>query len=312
MATNPSANDAVAQSSQPFVSVIIPVFNDAVRLALCLRALDAQTYPPSRYEVIAVDNDSTAPVDGVVSQFRQARWTEERVKSSYAARNKGLALATGDVFAFTDSDCIPSADWIERGVAALENTPHCGLVAGRVALFYRDPDHPGAVELYDNLTSFPQEKYVAEGHYGVTANLFTSRAIMESVGQFDGMLQSGGDREWGRRVHGAGFALVYADDVCVAHPARYRFGDLMGKAMRVITGDYAIKRKQGWRHREFLRGTLKEFVPPVQRTLSIYSNPTIHGFWLKTQVVAVMYAERYVRAFQRTRLLLRDLRRRNG
>lgn len=42
----------------PFVSVIIPVFNDQEPLKLCLAALAKQTYPRSQYEVIVDDNGS--------------------------------------------------------------------------------------------------------------------------------------------------------------------------------------------------------------------------------------------------------------
>ena len=42
----------------PFVSAIIPVFNDLDALAYCLRALNRQTYPKACYEVIVVDNGS--------------------------------------------------------------------------------------------------------------------------------------------------------------------------------------------------------------------------------------------------------------
>ena len=46
-----------------FVSVIIPVYNDSNRLKLCLQALEKQTYPSERYEVIVVDNNSTEDIN---------------------------------------------------------------------------------------------------------------------------------------------------------------------------------------------------------------------------------------------------------
>ena len=55
--------------SNPFVSVIIPVFNDSDRLLTCLKALEHQTYPKNLYEVIVVDNDSEDNVEKLVDQF---------------------------------------------------------------------------------------------------------------------------------------------------------------------------------------------------------------------------------------------------
>jgi cellulose synthase/poly-beta-1,6-N-acetylglucosamine synthase-like glycosyltransferase len=43
--------------TKPFVSVIIPVYNNLERLKTCLEALEEQTYPRNLYEVIVVNND---------------------------------------------------------------------------------------------------------------------------------------------------------------------------------------------------------------------------------------------------------------
>ncbi|HAA30818.1 MAG TPA: glycosyl transferase family 2, partial [Cyanobacteria bacterium UBA8553] len=81
----------MAHQSHPFVSVIVPVFNDAKRLKICLDALEHQTYPKHLYEVIVVDNgsDKNEDIEGVVAQFGQAIASYESIPGSYAARNKG-------------------------------------------------------------------------------------------------------------------------------------------------------------------------------------------------------------------------------
>ena len=87
-----------------FVSVIIPVFNDAERLKICLTALEKQTYPQDYYEVIVVDNGSDENLENVVKQFTQAKLAYYPELGSYAARNHGIALAKGEILAFTDAD----------------------------------------------------------------------------------------------------------------------------------------------------------------------------------------------------------------
>nr|MBA2449198.1 glycosyltransferase family 2 protein [Chloroflexota bacterium] len=148
--------EVVADRSTPFVSVVIPVFNDPDRLRTCLQALEHQTYPKDRYEVIVVDNGSAQTVGPLVDEFRQARSTYEKVPGTAAARNRGIALASGEVLAFTDADCIPAHDWLAKGVPRLLGTPDCGLLAGHIEVFFRDPEHPTAAEAYDALTAFPQ------------------------------------------------------------------------------------------------------------------------------------------------------------
>ena len=85
------------QYTDYFVSVIIPVYNDAERLKKCLLALEKQTYPQAQYEVIVVDNASEENIKDVVSQFPQARLTFENSPGSYAARNQGISIAKGEL-----------------------------------------------------------------------------------------------------------------------------------------------------------------------------------------------------------------------
>lgn len=183
---------------QPFVSVIIPVYNDAERLEKCLAALENQTCPQDLYEVIVVDNASDESITRVVDKYQQTSATYEPEQGSYAARNKGITIAKGEIIAFTDSDCIPAPDWIENGVMALKNNPDCGIIGGRIKLFFRDPNRLTAVELYEDLTAFPQKRHIEINNFTPTANLFTHKVFFDKVGKFNYKLKSNGDREIGR------------------------------------------------------------------------------------------------------------------
>ena len=220
----------------PFVSVIIPVYNDTERLKNCLGALEYQTYPRTMYEVVVVDNGSQEDIRSVVDPFQQAVLYTERQTGSYAARNKGISVSRGDILAFTDSDCIPATDWIEKGVAHIKNAQTCGLIAGRVNLFYRNPKRLSAVELYEKMFAFNQQDNINTKHFGVTANVFTRKSVFDQVGLFNAVQKSGGDLEWGNRVFDAGLVQIYADDVCVEHPARHSLKQLYKKRVRVLGG----------------------------------------------------------------------------
>jgi glycosyltransferase involved in cell wall biosynthesis len=71
----------------PFVSVVVPVWNDAARLSRCLDALEAQTYPAHLYEVVVVDNGSADALASAVAQRARCRVVVETRPGSYAARN---------------------------------------------------------------------------------------------------------------------------------------------------------------------------------------------------------------------------------
>ena len=232
-----------ARSERPFASVIVPVYNDAARLTTCLRALGRQTYPADRYEVIVVDNGSDASVaPAVAAVLRHARVVSEPRPGSYAARNRGLAAAQGEVIALTDSDCIPAVEWLEEGVRALLQTPNCGLVGGRIDIFFGDQAHPTPVEVFSAMTARRQEQFISIDHFCETANLFTSRAVLEKVGSFEPALRARGDVVFGQRVFAAGYRQLYAARAVVTHPAPRSLGELRRRTARLVGGKHDIRR----------------------------------------------------------------------
>ncbi len=220
----------------PFVSVIIPVLDDYARLKKCIDALEKQSYPEGKFEVIVVDNGSKYHSEHISSEVIKITYFEEKRIGSYAARNLGIAFAEGEVCAFTDADCIPCSDWILQGVSSLLSVQKCGLIAGRVKIFSEANQHLNPVERYEELSAFRQQEYVNLGKFGVTANLFAYKSIFDIVGLFNSDLISSGDKEWGRRVHRMGYKVVYADAACICHPARSTLAALRRKTLRVALG----------------------------------------------------------------------------
>ncbi|MBF2005400.1 MAG: glycosyltransferase [Chlorogloeopsis fritschii C42_A2020_084] len=290
------------QMQNPLVSVIIPVFNDSQRLKLCLDALEKQTYPKYCYEIIVVDNASEENTEDIVSQFSQVILAYESNPGSYAARNKGISLAKGEIIAFTDSDCIPAQDWIDKGVTRLLEAPDCGLVGGKIQLFFRNPDKLTLVELYESVVAFPQKQYVQEIRFAVTANLFTFKSVLEKVGYFDSNLKSRGDLEWGQRVFRAGYKQIYADDVCVLHPARYTFSQLHQKIQRVAGGIYDLKTEKSVLKN--FKEVYRDLRPPIEFIFKYLPDIKLNGINKKFQFVYVVLFIHYVRAWENMQLRL--------
>lgn len=294
--------ERMSNLSNPYVSVIIPVYNDPERLKICLEALENQTYPKSCYEVIVVDNCSDESIKGIVSQFCQAVATYESRIGSYAARNKGISLAKGDVIAFTDADCIPASNWIEKGVASLVSVPNCGLVAGRIDLFFKNPTQPNVVELYDSYyTTFCSQQTFIQEHFGATANVFTFKSVIDKVGSFNHNLKSCGDQEWGKRIFSSGYQQIYVDDVCVAHPARYQLKQLAKKAVRVTGGLYDLYKKN---NQEFFIDLARNLLPPCKIYSIAWSNEKLKGNKQKFEFTFVHLYLKYLTAWEKIRLKL--------
>jgi glycosyltransferase involved in cell wall biosynthesis len=291
------------------VTVVLPGYNDVDRLRTCLQALAEQTYPRELLEILVVDNASSDPIEEVAGAFEGVRVVRETRCGSYAARNRGVIEARGSVLAFTDSDCIPLADWVENGVAHLLRAPDCGMAAGRVDLFVQDPERPRASELYDRLFYLDQEKAISRGHYGATANLFTFRHVLDDVGLFNPELRSSGDAEWGNRVHARGLAQIYAPDAVVRHPARESVGQLYRKTVR-ITGGLHDTRSARNPHRSRWRvftDEVRMWSPPVRKVAGVLAGRT--AAWIgspgtRVKVAGLVIFLHYCRRLEFLRLAL--------
>lgn len=217
-----------------FVSVIVPLYNDSQRVIELLTSLEKQTYPRDAFEIIVVDNGSDQETGDLVSRFDIRLVYETGVRTSYAARNKGIQLARGDILCFTDSDCTADENWIAEGVKALENAD---LVGGNV-VFTLSPKKR-ASEFYDAITNMQIETIVRERGVAITANLFVRKHVIDTVGPFPHHLKSGGDIYFTARAVQKGFRLVYSAHAYVYHPAR-PFRRLMQKSARVGNGKSGV------------------------------------------------------------------------
>ncbi|MEL6223441.1 MAG: glycosyltransferase [Cyanobacteria bacterium J06627_8] len=288
-------------SASPFVSVIIPVFNDSARLFRCLKALEKQTYPSDRHEIIVIDNGSDEDIQGMSETFRRVTFTYEDRTGSYAARNHGISMAKGDIIAFTDADCIPDCCWVEKGVQALQHASNCGMVAGKINLFFENPKQPTLVEIYDSVMAFHQKKFLSNLRYGATANVFTFKSVLQDVGVFNEALKSNGDREWGQRVYQAGYVQVYGEDACVSHPARRTFSELHKRTIRITGGHYDYKKRRGYSWPEFIRDWVKDVFPAFSNYQRIWKHSTID--WVqRVQLTLVMISVKHLSARERLRL----------
>ena len=292
--------------AEPFVSVIIPVYNDVDRLTKCLKALSFQTYFKDCYEVIVVDNGSSENLETVQCIFQDVLLLKEDRPGSYCARNRGIESAKGEILAFTDSDCIPDIEWIEKGVHMLVSTPNCGLVGGKIELFFKDPESPLAVEIYESVHAFNQKNMIENYQHCTTANLFTFKKVFDDVGFFNDTLKSGGDVDWGKRVYSNGYKQIYAENACVAHPARYTFGELYKKTARVVGGVYEMKMTERYSTALITKDVFKLVVSLIALVKRSFFNispfQNMNSYRQRLQYITVAAFVSIVKIFERVRL----------
>ena len=239
------------------LSVIVPVFNQWDRVQDLLACMARQTLDQQAWELLLIDNGSKSislpevlPGNARMLQCEQA--------GSYAARNHGAAEAQGDFLVFTDADCLPADDWLERlrGIAASMVTESC-LCAGAVKMI-SDSDKPSASEIYDLVKGIPQQRYVSQG-WATTANLMVPRTVFENLGGFDVTRFSGGDADFCRRAVASGVGLKYLPEAIVQHPTRKEWSDLVTKVRRMKGGQIAAGTKA-----QRLTWSVRTMIPPFR------------------------------------------------
>lgn len=94
----------------PRVSVVVASYNGGRTLPACLESLGKLNYPD--YEVILVDDGSTDETPALAKRYPHARYIRQANWGLSYARNAGILAATGEIVAFTDSDCRADEDWL--------------------------------------------------------------------------------------------------------------------------------------------------------------------------------------------------------
>ena len=215
--------------TSPRVSVIVPHYSDLTGLSLCLDALERQTFPREDYEIIVADNTSPEGQDAVMGVIAgRARLVIVEERGAGPARNGGAAATRGVVFAFTDSDCSPSPQWLDKGVAALNAFD---VVGGAIRVSVRDEHSLSGPEAFERVFAFKNDMYVEKKGFTVTANLFCLRETFTKVGGFRNGVPE--DVDWSHRATAMGYHLGYCKEAAISHPARSTWGELKRKWRRL-------------------------------------------------------------------------------
>ncbi|MEH2414931.1 glycosyltransferase [Nostoc sp.] len=198
----------------PKVSVVICAYNAERTMDSCLASLKELNYP--NYEVIVVNDGSGDRTLEITQRYDNVRLISQENKGLSVARNVGIAAATGEIVAFTDSDCTVDPDWLtylvakflDSGLAAVGgpnlSPPEESLVPTCVAV---SPGVPTHVLLSDQ---------VAEHIAG--CNMAFRREVLQEINCFNPLFRAAGDDVdicW--RLQDKGYTIGFTPTAIVWH-----------------------------------------------------------------------------------------------
>ena len=210
----------------PRVSVVVCSYNAERTMEACLASLEHLNYPD--YEVIVVNDGSTDRTLEIAQRFPYARIISQPNKGLSVARNVGAEAATGEIVAYTDSDCVADPDWLTYLVSTMERKqlvacggpnfppPEDSLVPSAVAV---SPGGPTHVLLTDE---------TAEHIAG--CNMAFRRDTLLALGGFDPTYRAAGDDiDMCWRFQDAGHTIGFSPAAIVWHFRRNTVGAYIGQ-----------------------------------------------------------------------------------
>jgi len=211
-------------TTYPFVSIIIPVYNRPHDLAACLQSLVGQNYPPERFEILVVDDASTDHTAAVAAAFPVRLLELRRNRKAPYCRNLAARQASGEILAFTDSDCLADRLWLRELVPAFTH-PKTGAVGGLVDSYYetRPLDRYEKVHSSLNMGYWPRRSNRNNPFFYVpSCNLLVRREAFQRVGGFREELIVGEDVDLCWRIGKQGYDIEYRPVGKVYHRHRNR------------------------------------------------------------------------------------------
>ncbi len=275
-------------ASQLPVSVIVPHYEDLQHLELCLIALEGQTFPREKFEIVVSDNASPVgetAVSKVIAGRAKLVVTHER--GAGPTRNGGVSASTGAILAFTDSDCVPEPQWLQEGIDALSRFD---FVGGQMKVLVDDPGQLTSAEAFERAFAFDNEAYVRDKKFTVTANLFCPRALFEKVGGFRVGVSE--DVEWCHRAIAAGYRLGYAPKATVGHPARRSWAELRKKWQRMSAEQFALQSQGRGGKLVWLARTFALPLSAVVHTPHALFSPKLSSIGQRVQATSMLYRVR--------------------
>jgi glycosyltransferase involved in cell wall biosynthesis len=215
------------------ISFIVPVYNEESTIVTCIEAILAQLCYGD--EIIVVDNGSTDKTLAYLSLMKDVNVISNPGVTIAAVRNSGAEIATNEVLAFVDADCVLSPHWRDAVVDTLEDK-RVGATGSKV-------DIPTDAVWIERAWYSQRSSGCSQASYINSGNLVVRKNVFDEVGGFWESLTTGEDSELGWRINRAGYVVFSNPAIKSVH---------LGNPKKL----YSFYKKEKW-HALGMMGTFK-------------------------------------------------------
>jgi glycosyltransferase involved in cell wall biosynthesis len=197
------------------ISVVIPAKDAEDTIAECLAALNDQSLEPEQYEVIVVDDGSSDRTASIARSYG-AQTICQPNRGPANARNQGARAARGQILVFTDADCRPAHDFLEKLNEALADP---GVAGAKGA--YRSNQTEIVARFVQQEFSFKHERMARRDTIDAVHTYAAAfrKGIFARNDGFDETFRVPGneDQEFSYRLAEQGHRLVFVPHAIVFH-----------------------------------------------------------------------------------------------
>ena len=216
-------------TTPPFVSIIIPCYNEEKYIAQCLDSIMAGDYPQDCMEILVVDGRSTDRTRDVLVEYSKRHLVVRTVDNPHRlkphALNIGIMKAKGEILIRMDAHALYDKSYVSRcirylveyeadNVGGIRKTLPTGssVLARSIAASISSPFGAGNATYRTGAKGFKWVDTVFGGCY--------RREIFRKIGLFNELLVRGQDREFNVRLQKAGGKILFAPDIVCHYYAR--------------------------------------------------------------------------------------------
>ncbi|HUD44304.1 MAG TPA: glycosyltransferase family 2 protein [Patescibacteria group bacterium] len=216
----------------PFISIIIPAFNEEKMILHCLDAIKNQSYPKDKFEIILANNNSTDKTVSIAEK-QGAKIITETQEGYIFTLNTGMKAASGEIIAVTDADTIVTHNWLET-MAIIFQDPDVVAVTGSITLNMRSTTIKTLSEMLYRL--FLQFNFASGKPHLSGPNFAIRKDIFMKINGLNTLYELSGDVELGLRAKKYGKVSFTKDLKVFTSPRRWRMNPF--KALNIYGQSY--------------------------------------------------------------------------
>lgn len=233
-------------------SLVVCTYERPEPLRECLKSISRLDYDPSAYEVVVINDGSTADYKPVLEEYqRQLNITYVKIPhgGTAAARNSGMDASHGEFLCYIDDDFTVSADYLRVSEQFFKDYPTADVLTFGVKSCGESPfRHVQTLYFELVLRSTLGDESLEGGRVIRSSSLPASRAavfrktVFSDVGRFDESLIGGDDGELTTRLRMRGIPIYFLPDYYVSHWEKKGLSGFLKQRVRYATNLYKVQK----------------------------------------------------------------------